>query len=159
RWHCALGAIRYDEVDENGVTGTLVFIRASLTGDEDADLRNYAATHPPFPHHPTLDQFFDEAQFESYRDLGYHIGMDVFSGARESVKPTNLENNRTEKDYRGYTRALFAALRREWSPLPEGAVAGYVESCRDYLAVIQDLRDEPALRSVSRSLFPEVAGG
>jgi hypothetical protein len=163
RWHCAIGAIRYDEVDPSGVTGTLLFIRSSLTGDEDADLRNYAVTHPPFPHHPTSDQFFDEAQFESYRDLGYHVGMSVFSEACEAVgrsaqgpdaRPPATQTDRT---YRGTTRELFAALRREWSPLPAGGGAAYTASCRDYLAVVGELRKDRDLRRVSGSLFPEVA--
>jgi hypothetical protein len=36
----------------------------------------YAAAHKdpknPFPQQSTMDQFFDEAQFESYRQLGEH---------------------------------------------------------------------------------------
>lgn len=28
--------------------------------------------HPEVPHEPTSDQWFDEAQFESYRRLGLH---------------------------------------------------------------------------------------
>ena len=35
-----------------------------------ADVRNYAAMHPNFPNEPTLDQFFDDDQWESYRSLG-----------------------------------------------------------------------------------------
>lgn len=83
-WHCAVGAIRYDDVDAGGVIGTLLFLRSSLTGDEPPDIRNYAATNPAFPHHPTAHQFFDAAQFESYRGLGYHIGMTVLQEAAEA---------------------------------------------------------------------------
>ena len=36
------------------------------------DVRNYAAAHPAFPHETTLNQWFSEAQFESYRMLGVH---------------------------------------------------------------------------------------
>ncbi|HEV3438337.1 MAG TPA: patatin-like phospholipase family protein [Gemmata sp.] len=157
-WHCAIGAIRYDEVDPSGVTGTLVFIRSSLTGDEDPDLRNYAATHPPFPHQSTADQFFDEAQFESYRALGYHIGVNVFAGAKEVVEEPDLSKVNSEKwdeEYRGYIRAFFAAVRREWAPLPDGATDAYLTSCREYLAAVGTLRDRGDLRGVSRSLFQE----
>ncbi|MBI3936879.1 MAG: hypothetical protein HY323_07870, partial [Betaproteobacteria bacterium] len=38
--------------------------------------------HPEFPDQPTLDQFFDEAQFEAYRALGHQIGDDVFARAQ-----------------------------------------------------------------------------
>src|SRR5262249_22750788 len=70
RWHCAVGTIHYDDVDPGAVTGTLVYLRSTLTGDEPADLRQYAASHADFPHRTTADQFFDEAEFESYRGLG-----------------------------------------------------------------------------------------
>ena len=33
----------------------------------------YHGRQPLFPHEPTLDQFFDESQFEAYRDLGSHV--------------------------------------------------------------------------------------
>jgi hypothetical protein len=33
---------------------------------------------PAFPQQTTADQFFDEAQWESYRALGYHLGGKVF---------------------------------------------------------------------------------
>lgn len=52
----------------------LLYIRLTMTGDEPADLMNYRASHPDFPNETTLDQDFDEPQFESYRRLGQHIG-------------------------------------------------------------------------------------
>jgi len=52
--------------------GTLVYIKAALTGDEPVDIREYKMANPDFPQQSTADQFFDEAQFESYRKLGYH---------------------------------------------------------------------------------------
>ncbi len=72
RAHWAAGTISYRE----GGTGTLIYIKPVLTGDEPQDVLRYAqrsrATGRPFPHHSTADQFFDEAQFESYRMLGLH---------------------------------------------------------------------------------------
>ncbi|MCE9567851.1 MAG: hypothetical protein K8U57_38115 [Planctomycetes bacterium] len=56
----------------------LLHIKATLTGDEPADVRNYAALNPDFPNQTTLDQVFDEAQWESYRQLGDHIGEQLF---------------------------------------------------------------------------------
>ncbi|MEJ7638072.1 MAG: hypothetical protein WKF75_08860 [Singulisphaera sp.] len=70
RWHCAVGEIRYDEVDPEELPGVLIYIRLSMTGDEPADVQEYAAKSPDFPHQSTVDQFFDETQFESYRALG-----------------------------------------------------------------------------------------
>src|SRR5262249_26015130 len=34
RWHCAIGRIRYDDVDRIATPGTLVYVKSCLTGDE-----------------------------------------------------------------------------------------------------------------------------
>lgn len=57
--------------------GLLVYIKPTLTGDEDADVINYHRRNPSFPHDKTADQAFNEAQFESYRRLGYVTGLDL----------------------------------------------------------------------------------
>jgi len=41
-------------------------------------VRQYASVHPSFPQEPTADQFFDEAQWESYRALGDHQARRIF---------------------------------------------------------------------------------
>jgi hypothetical protein len=64
-----LGTIRYAD----GETGYLLYIKSSLTGDENEYIRKYKAENPIFPHESTADQFFSEARFEAYRGLGYHI--------------------------------------------------------------------------------------
>ena len=61
--------------------GTLLYLKPTLTGEEPADILHYARAHACFPHEPTSDQFFDEAQFESYRRLG----QDVATRALEPV--------------------------------------------------------------------------
>ena len=43
-----------------------------LTGDEPVDVQQYRSKNPAFPHDGTGDQFYDEAQWESYRRLGQH---------------------------------------------------------------------------------------
>jgi hypothetical protein len=73
--HYVQGDIQYPD----GSTGTLLYIKASLTGDEPADLLAYAAKHEGFPHQSTSEQFFEESQFESYHRLGLHIGKAVFT--------------------------------------------------------------------------------
>jgi hypothetical protein len=77
--HYAVGTIHYARVDQGTSDGILVYLKPSLTGNEPVDVLDYAAHHPKFPHEPTADQFFDEAQFESYRRLGEHIVDQVFS--------------------------------------------------------------------------------
>jgi hypothetical protein len=63
-----VGTIRYGE-DQ---VGHLLYVKASLTGDENPYVREYAEQHPLFPHESTANQFFTEPQFEAYRSLGYH---------------------------------------------------------------------------------------
>lgn len=67
--HIIKGKIKYPGIKEEG---SLIYIKAALTDDEPIDIREYALTNPDFPQQSTADQFFDEAQFESYRKLGYH---------------------------------------------------------------------------------------
>jgi hypothetical protein len=55
----------------------IIVVKPSLTGDEPLDVLQYAASHPAFPQEPTADQFFAEAQWESYRRLGEHIGRSL----------------------------------------------------------------------------------
>jgi hypothetical protein len=70
--HAAVGVIRYSAVDGGVADGMLLYLKATLSGDEPIDVRNYAAGHPDFPHETTANQWFGESQFESYRSLGLH---------------------------------------------------------------------------------------
>src|SRR4030095_3602785 len=56
----------------------IVLLKPRLLPSMPVDLREYRGPHPAFPQEPTADQFFDEAQWESYRCLGYCIGRRVF---------------------------------------------------------------------------------
>ena len=67
--HSAIGRITYS----NGSIGYLIYLKASVTGDEDVSITQYRSAHPSFPHQTTADQFFSEDQFESYRKLGFEI--------------------------------------------------------------------------------------
>lgn len=71
----ATGTITY----QDGTKGTLVYLKASMTGSEDTSVRQYKSSHPEFPHESTGDQFYGEDQFESYRHLGRDIGREVFA--------------------------------------------------------------------------------
>ena len=70
--HLAIGRIRYSAVDGAVDDGILLYMKATLSGDEPPDVLNYARSHPAFPHESTSNQFFNEDQFESYRMLGLH---------------------------------------------------------------------------------------
>lgn len=51
--------------------GLLVYLTTTFFKELSADLHGYRQAHPEFPDEPTSDQFFDEKQFEAYRELGY----------------------------------------------------------------------------------------
>lgn len=80
--HVALGKIDYPAlgVGGNREQGVLVYIKASLSGDESDYVLSYKAAHPRFPHETTMDQLFSEEQVEVYRALGEHIAARFFRG-------------------------------------------------------------------------------
>jgi hypothetical protein len=69
--HAAFGVVNYPEAGAD--PSILIIIKPGLTGDEPADLINYQRNNPTFPQQSTAEQFYDEAQWESYRKLGHHI--------------------------------------------------------------------------------------
>lgn len=69
--HFAVGKIHYAGKDLNAPAGTLVYFKASVTGDESIDVQMYQKQNTTFPHESTVDQWFSESQFEAYRKLGY----------------------------------------------------------------------------------------
>jgi hypothetical protein len=71
--HIAAASVAYPD----GQRGLLLLVKPTLLGNEPSDVLQYAANHPRFPQEPTSDQFFDEAQWESYRKLGEHIGAQL----------------------------------------------------------------------------------
>ena len=66
--HWAWGEIDYGD----GEPGYLLYIKSSLTSDENEYVTQYKKQNPAFPHESTGDQFFSETQFEVYRSLGFH---------------------------------------------------------------------------------------
>jgi len=46
--------------------------RTAFYGSEPPYIYQYAMVNDQFPHESTVDQFFGESQFESYRMLGVH---------------------------------------------------------------------------------------
>ena len=87
RANSAIGRIDYDD----GTHGWLIYLKSSRSIHEDTDVLDYALNCPDFPHESTGNQFFSEAQFESYRHLGRQIARDAltpFTG----VDPTRIES-------------------------------------------------------------------
>jgi hypothetical protein len=64
--------------DSAAISYVLV-LKPRLIQDAPLDLFEYQSKNPSFPQQTTFDQFFDEAQWESYRKLGVLIASRVFS--------------------------------------------------------------------------------
>jgi Patatin-like phospholipase len=81
----AIGTIEYpdDEPDKHGV---IVYVKSTLTRFLPGDLYGYKKRNPDFPHQTTLDQFFDEDQFEAYRELGYRLAAQLFRDVEASCE-------------------------------------------------------------------------
>jgi hypothetical protein len=75
--HCAVGEIIYPQ---DG-TGILLYVKSSITGDENDYIVDYKRRFPRYPHESTADQLFSEEQFEVYRALGFHAVNALFSGS------------------------------------------------------------------------------
>jgi hypothetical protein len=74
--YCATGLIHYGDVDQvpnANRFGFLVYIKPAVYSDCPPDISNYKRDSDQFPHESTIDQFFAESQFESYRVLGRHM--------------------------------------------------------------------------------------
>jgi len=84
--HCSVGRITYS----NGSIGHIIYLKASMSGDEDVGIAQYRSKHPSFPHETTADQFFSEDQFESYRTLGQHIIRESFRGCEPGDHPVMI---------------------------------------------------------------------
>jgi hypothetical protein len=76
------GIIHYPN-DQNGI---LFYIKTSMTGKEPEDLLSYRRENPSFPDETTANQFFNEAQFESYRKLGEIVGKQVCTDIEEEIQ-------------------------------------------------------------------------
>jgi hypothetical protein len=88
--HCAYGKIYYPGTKGHVIEGRLLYVKASLTGDESDYVIDYKRRHASFPHEATGDQFFSEEQFEVYRNLGFHAMQGVFSG-RDKIATSENE--------------------------------------------------------------------
>lgn len=157
--HCVVGKIRYSEVHGPGVQsadggndndGILVYIKASLTGDEPADVLEYASAYPKFPQESTVDQFFNESQFESYRALGYHIAGKVLLERCGDIQFLGAEVAK------GNIAGLFEELHHEWTPQPASSDRDFFRSVDNYLAIQDALRTDPNLAALSRDIYSQI---
>jgi hypothetical protein len=86
--HYAVATITYGmSADGTMQTGHLLYLKASLTGDEDEVMRDYHVANPMFPQESTANQFFNERQWEMYRALGAHIAEGALTGLDPQLTP------------------------------------------------------------------------
>ncbi|MBF0621466.1 MAG: hypothetical protein HQL54_06025 [Magnetococcales bacterium] len=75
------GKIRYINADSSSgepKDGVLIYVKTTMPKDlKDESIEIYKRQNPDFPDQSTMDQFFDRAQFEAYRQLGNEIGQKV----------------------------------------------------------------------------------
>src|SRR5439155_24487665 len=80
--HTMMCRVYYPQAgDRPAGQGLLLYMKLSVTGNELETIKRFRAMHTDFPHQTTLDQFFDEEQFEAYRQLGVHVAEGLFSRA------------------------------------------------------------------------------
>jgi hypothetical protein len=87
--------------------GLLLYLKLSLTGNEGELVTRYRGQNPTFPHQTTLDQFFDDEQFEAYRQLGVHVAEGLFGPA---MMQDHLGNETSPVRVREWFRRLAEKL-------------------------------------------------
>ncbi|MFN2400628.1 MAG: patatin-like phospholipase family protein [Gemmatimonadaceae bacterium] len=137
--HCVVGSITYPD----GTRGKLLYLKSSLTGDEPADVREYHARQPLFPHQTTADQLFDESQFESYRTLGYHVATVTFRRAVEAPPSVRMED-------------LFSYLESLWFPPAPAVQDHFADHVLAYEALMERVRIDQNLGSFDGVFFPRL---
>jgi hypothetical protein len=155
RQHVAVGTIHYSPTDR----GILVYLKPTLTGDEQPDVLQYKIRNTAFPHESTGDQFYEEAQWESYRRLGLHAAEMIFAFVPPANEPASGAGQ-PSKGRRASTRPLtadwvFAEALHAWGPTPEGLLDRVLEMTGRFGELEQELQQRVA-RGVLREVFPEM---
>ena len=161
RTHCVVGRILYPQEDSEckqdpqakaePEKGYLLYLKSSITGDEPADVEEYRRENPDFPQQSTLDQFFSESQFESYRRLGLHV-------ARTALDHLPQDPNKGEADYeheREYLKRVFERLDAQWTPPPPAPEGTSARHAKAYAKLLADTADSREFDHVALKDFPK----
>jgi hypothetical protein len=143
--HCAVGRIRYTEPD--AADGTLIYLKASLTGDEETDILQFKATSATFPRETTEDQFFTEPQFESYRKLGQHI-------TREALEKAVVALGK-QPDPRSFMRNFARNMQDIWHMPAHSASASFVHHAESFAGILREMRTDTDLAFLDAQMIPE----
>jgi len=78
---CVVGTIEYSSVDRlagsAAADGHLIYLKPIRYAAKPVDVYNYARARRQFPHESTINQWFSESQFESYRKLGQELVEEI----------------------------------------------------------------------------------
>jgi hypothetical protein len=95
---CALGKIRYSRADgtDQKDDGLLLYFKPTLRGEAQIpyDVYSYSKSRQDFPHESTVDQWFNESQFESYRALGFHLAQQLTEKLEARVNERKLSDTK-----------------------------------------------------------------
>lgn len=87
-----LARIRYPGNDRPAL---MIYLKPAFIGKEEVDLQRHRLEFQDFPHDPTANQLYDEDKIESYRQLGFTIGLGV--GKKVSDLETSPEHQKEAK--------------------------------------------------------------
>ena len=141
--HAAVGIISYNREDQKD-TGILIYLKPTLTGDEPCDITQYRTRNETFPHESTGDQFYDEAQWESYRRLGEHAARSALRFVERERRSSNLSADE-----------IFNGARWEWYQSHAQLQEKFVEFTGRFTALLTELREQAPEKFV-REMFPEL---
>ena len=132
--------------------GILIWIKNAITGDESGDVLNYRAENPEFPYDPTLNQFFSEAQFESYRRLGVHSVTRQFQFPNGQRVALDRHTNHAAMA-KFTTRELFESMYNAGQPLSIERETHFAECHREFNSWIGHLRGHADLQWLADEIF------
>jgi hypothetical protein len=144
--YCAIGKIRYSCVDRDpndrtkedaDYDGILIFIKPSLIGQEPRDVINYWQGRSTFPQEVITDQWFSEAQFESYRALGSYI-IDAIchdtSGQMTLAAFAQKVREHNQLKFQAFQEQIsYLALERKFIEELKDAPASYRAKVREFM--------------------------
>jgi hypothetical protein len=132
----------------DGDTGVLLVLKPTLVGDEPVDILQYKRRNAAFPHETTGDQFYDEAQWESYRRLGEHavlsafrVPVEIAAGAAAAEKICCAQ--------------VFARARFEWLPIPAAARENFPRLAAR-VSELENLLREARCQTLLREVYKEI---
>ncbi|MEP3046352.1 MAG: hypothetical protein ABJL55_01025 [Roseibium sp.] len=79
----------YTDADGNKTPATLVYLKLTMIKDLPDAVKGYQAAKEKFPHDPTIDQFFDPAQFSAYLEIGRCLANDMIKNVKSDAEGDN----------------------------------------------------------------------